>query len=159
MFASGAGYACATRKHGERKLILQALCACKISAVNEECTNRMLPSSQTRVSTKGNWQMINNPFYFDPELDPSCLFETPTDQGDRSLPDQLCYEVELTIRLKLPIYIQPEVIQPETSWEIDVEHLHSKNSTSISQPPDQSFRQNSRDPHAILPLELHLLKV
>jgi SM-20-related protein len=38
------GYARATRKNGESALILQALCACKISALNEDCTSGMFPS-------------------------------------------------------------------------------------------------------------------
>jgi hypothetical protein len=35
---------CATRKHGERTLILQVQNACKMSALNEECTSGMLPA-------------------------------------------------------------------------------------------------------------------
>jgi hypothetical protein len=42
MFASGVGYARATRKHRESALILRTLCARKISALNEKGTSGML---------------------------------------------------------------------------------------------------------------------
>jgi predicted O-linked N-acetylglucosamine transferase (SPINDLY family) len=49
IFASGVGYARATRKNGESVLILQTLCVCKISAWNEDCTIGMLPIEMPRT--------------------------------------------------------------------------------------------------------------
>jgi hypothetical protein len=49
IFASGAGIARATRKNGESTLILRALCARKMSALNEKCTSGMLPAPLAKM--------------------------------------------------------------------------------------------------------------
>jgi hypothetical protein len=44
VFEGGVGGPLTTRKNGESALILQAQSACKISALNEDCTSGMLPN-------------------------------------------------------------------------------------------------------------------
>jgi hypothetical protein len=49
IWVGGESAARATHKNGESALILQALCACKISALNEDWTTGMLPRTVRSV--------------------------------------------------------------------------------------------------------------